>query len=280
MAEVSARPRDTTLADNAPRAVDNTDWLKAAAIIFVLVDHFGHFFMDDDHWWAAFGRLAAPSFFFLMGYARTRIVPLHWIWLGVVLTLLDGWNAGWRWVEPNILLSLAFIRLVHPYVEALVQRYGWIAFAFMVCGLVAVLPMAAKCVDYGSEGWLWALFGLYQRRYVDRQPRGDFAAASLPRSIPHSGMMRLLACVIAALVYVWQEQKEFSFPHIQLAVFVAGLCVLSLWLLFFRRGASGIQPPRPVACILHFIGRHTLEIYAVQLAGSELAVNLLPGLAP
>ena len=58
-------------------AVDNTDWLKTAAIISVAVDHFGHFFMEDDKWWSVFGRLAAPTFFFLMGYAQTRTVPLH-----------------------------------------------------------------------------------------------------------------------------------------------------------------------------------------------------------
>ena len=48
-------------------AVDNTDWLKTAAIILVAVDHIGHFFMEDDKWWSVFGRLAAPTFFFLMG---------------------------------------------------------------------------------------------------------------------------------------------------------------------------------------------------------------------
>ena len=92
------------------RFVDNTDWLKTAAIILVAVDHFGHFFMEDDRWWSVFGRLAAPTFFFLMGYAQTRKVPHHWIWLGVILTLLESWNAEWTWVAPNILLSFALIR--------------------------------------------------------------------------------------------------------------------------------------------------------------------------
>src|SRR6185503_6836606 len=77
--------------------VDSTDWLKAVAIILVSIDHFGYFFMEDDLWWAAFGRLAAPTFFFLVGYAKTRTVPIHWIALGIVLTLLDSWNADWIW---------------------------------------------------------------------------------------------------------------------------------------------------------------------------------------
>ena len=92
--------------------------------------------------------------------------------------------------------------------------------------------------------------------------------------------MRLLACLVAALVYVWQEQAEYSFPAIQLAVFIAGVCVLSAGLYLFRRGTSRIQPPEAIAGVLRFIGRHTLEIYAIQLAGSELIIKLVPDLAP
>src|SRR4029453_4817826 len=69
------------------QAIDNTDWLKTAAIILVLVDHFGYFFMEEYLWWSVVGRMAPPTFFFLIGYARTHTVPLHWIGLGVFLTL-------------------------------------------------------------------------------------------------------------------------------------------------------------------------------------------------
>ena len=95
-----------------------------------------------------------------------------------------------------------------------------------------------------------------------------------------AGLMRLTACVIAAVVYVWQEQKEFSFPQIHLAVFVVITAAASISLCFFRRGPSRIQPPEMMGGVLRFIGRHTLEIYAVQLAASELIVKLVPDLAP
>ena len=154
---------------HTPHAVDNADWLKTAAIISVSVGHFGFFFIEDDSWWSVFGRLAAPTFFFLMGYAQTRTVPLRWIWLGVILTLLESSNANWTWVAPNILLSLALIRSGRPYVQILLQRHGWTAFALLIFALLAVLPITGKIVDYGSEGWLWALFGLCQRMNVDSQ---------------------------------------------------------------------------------------------------------------
>jgi len=275
-----------TRSTSMPHAVDNTDWLKTSAIIFVLVDHFGHFFMEDDRWWAVFGRLAAPPFFFLMGYAETRAVPRHWLWLGIILTLLNSWNADWTWVAPNILLSFALIRLARPHVQMLVKRHGWAAFALLVFAFVAVLVPSGKIVDYGAEGWLWALFGLCQRRYVDGESAGTLGGGTQLSSPParvmteNPALMRLVACFVAAVVYVWQEQKEFSFPQIHFAVLIVVIGVLSLALCLFLRGPSRIQPPQPIAGLLRFIGRHTLEIYAIQLAGSELIAKLAPALTP
>jgi peptidoglycan/LPS O-acetylase OafA/YrhL len=269
-----------------PQAVDNADWLKTVAVISVSVGHFGHFFVEDDRWWSVFGRLAAPTFFFLMGYAQTRTVPLHWIWLGVILTLLESWNAEWTWVAPNILLSLALVRSARPYVQILLQRHGWTAFALLVTALFAVSSIAGKIVDYGSEGWLWALFGLCQRQYVDgisavgSGGETQRSSASALAATQTAGLMRLLACLVAAVVFVWQEQKEFSFPAIHLAVVILGLGVLSVSLCLFKRGESRIQPPEKIASTLRFIGRYTLEIYAIQLAGSELIVKFVPGLSP
>jgi hypothetical protein len=261
------RTHEATRSAASPQTVDNTDWLKTAAIILAAVDHFGYFFAENDLWWSAFGRLAAPTFFFLVGYAKTRKVPSYWIALGAMLTLLDSWNADWNWVAPNILLSFALIRIARPSIEAFVQRHGRLGYAVLTAALLAALPAAAKIVDYGVEGWLWALFGVYQSRYVEGRSA-------------NAGLMRLLACGVAAAVYVWQEQQEFSFPPTHLAVVILGVGVLSLGLCLFLRGPSRIQPPAAIAGALGFIGRHTLEIYAAQLAVSELIVKLVPSLAP
>ncbi|HKO60324.1 MAG TPA: TraX family protein, partial [Pyrinomonadaceae bacterium] len=270
------RPRQTLPEDDALLAqrtpiVDRTDWLKTVAIVLVLVDHIGYYFIEDDQWWSVFGRLAAPTFFFLLGYAQTRGVPLTWIWFGLVLTLLDSWHNDWNWVAPNILLSFALIRVVRPSAQILLQRHGWAGFAILATTLFALLPLTAQVVDYGAEGWLWALFGLSQRRYVE--------AKSVPNSLNTSkknlGIMRTLACLIAAAVYVWREQIEFSFSQLQFAVFILILGSLSVGLCLFLRGPTRIQPPKLVANVLSFIGRHTLEIYAIELAGFQLIATLL-----
>ena len=144
--------RETHRNPHTPHVVDNADWLKTAAIISVAAGHFGFFFIEDDRWWSVFGRLAAPIFFFLLGYARTRTVPHRWIWLGIILTLLESWNAHWTWVAPNILLSFALIRIARPYAKIFVQHHGWTAFAVLVFALLMVLPIGEKIADYGAEG--------------------------------------------------------------------------------------------------------------------------------
>jgi hypothetical protein len=286
VSQVSAGTRDITRRATPSRAVDNTDWLKTAAIIFVSIGHFGFFFIEDDLWWSVFGRFAAPPFFFLVGYAQTRAVPLHWIWIGVVLTLLESWNADWTWVAPNILLSFVLIRIARPWAQNLLEKHRWAGFALLVVLLVVIAPAAEKWLDYGSEGWLWALFGLCQRRYLDgiSAPRiaggTGSSSASRPGAMETAGPMRLLACLVAAVVFVWQEQQEYSFSAVPLAVFILGLAVLSVSLCLFTRGESRVQPPPKIAATLRFIGRHTLEIYAIQLAGSELIIKLVDDLAP
>ena len=240
--------------------VDNSDWLKTAAIMFVVIGHFGYFFLIDPAWWSVFGRMAAPVFFFLMGYANSRTIPIRWIWFGVMLTALDSWNNDWQWMAPNILIGMALIRLARPQVKAFLLRYHWVAFVLLSVMFVGLLPFTAEIVEYGSEGWLWALFGLSQRLYVDGRSSGGSDTAihgqAIPADqlIPGVGLMRLLACLVAAVVYVWQEQLVFFFNQPQLIVVILGVSLVSLGLCLFVRGPSRIQPPKPIAVSLRFIG--------------------------
>jgi len=95
-----------------------------------------------------------------------------------------------------------------------------------------------------------------------------------------NNLLRLSTGAIAAVVYVWQEQKEFSFPQTELNIFILGVLIMSVSLSLFLRGPSRFQPPEKIAGALRFIGRHTLEIYAIQLAASEIIVWFVPRLAP
>ena len=246
-------------------AVDNTDWLKAAAIVWVVVDHTGMYFVENNEWFRVFGRFAAPVFFFLIGFAHTTAVPRNWIVIGIFLTVLESWGENWEWVAPNILLSFAVLRWLRPIVHDVVLNMeyarGWNGFVGLAGVCVLAAPFTGEVLEYGTSGWLWALAGLYQRAFLD----GD------AKLVP----LRLAALVCAASVYFFCEQSYFTLTPVQLTVFGVGLVVLSVTLFAFMRGASRVQPGALGGSVLRFTGRHTLEIYAVQLAASVIVAKLL-----
>ena len=206
---------------------------------------------------------------------------IHLIALGIALTLLDSFECRLGLGRTEYFVEFPLIRVTFPYLETSIKKYPMAAFAILFAVLLAVLPIVAKLVDYGVEGWLWAIFGLYHRQYVDARSSSesggeDHGAVGVSRM---EIFLRPLACVAAAVIYVWQEQKEFSFPQPHFTVVIIGVALLSLGLYLFKRGPSRFQPPAAIAGAMSFVGRHTLEIYAIQLAVSEIIIKLLPDLA-
>ncbi|MDB5650486.1 MAG: hypothetical protein JWL62_2006 [Hyphomicrobiales bacterium] len=240
--------------------VDRTDWLKAAALIFLTVDHVGLYFMEADDWWRVIGRLAAPIFFFLIGYARSRRVPLSWIGLGLLLTVLDAWGDDWQWSAPNILLNFALLRLALPtpdqWRHITEREYLGLTLVLLLC-----VFFVGRLLEYGAEGWLWALFGLCQRTYDDY-----WEAEGRSRR-------RFVAAFVAAAAYLVTEPRDLSFDAAQTAVLIVLVAWLAFGLLRYHRGISRLQPPRAWAPLLRFVGRRTLGIYAAQLILFEILTH-------
>ena len=113
--------------------------------------------------------------------------------------MLESLNADGTWVSPNILLSFALIRAVRPYAHSSFATLRLDRLAILVCALIALVPVTGKVADYGAGGWLWALFGLCQRIYVDGTS-ADGSARSPELGPPahaaaiNASLMRLLAC--------------------------------------------------------------------------------------
>lgn len=239
----------------AHRPVTTTDAWKLFAIAFVLIDHYGYFFDPEDVWWRLFGRLASPVFFFFIGFARTRAIPWTWIFFGIVLTAADYWTSP-ESVLINILLNFAFVRLVLPQIEAHILPYPGRLAAFAAASAAAI-PVLDPFLEYGGEGWLWALLGLAHR-------------LALEQSDGIANLRRNLLALAAGAAYFVRERSDYGFDSLQsmlLAVFVIGLV---LGLTRFRRADLAWQPPDALRPLFAFAGRRTLEIYAVTLLAMQL----------
>lgn len=230
-----------------PIRVTSTDWLKLVGITAFLIDHYGLFFVLDDEWWRIVGRVAAPIFFFFIGFAKSRSIPTSWIVWGLILTGADWWIAGD--FTLNILLNFALIRFALRWVDQVAAtplKLGAVAAASL-----ALLPFAAQFFEYGAEGWLWAWFGFAQRAWRN----GDVGFAKA----------RFAFAFVAAFTYAFVEIEEADFEGIEavgLALITLGL---TLALLAFKRTISAIQPPALIAPIIVWISQYSLEIYAISL---------------
>jgi len=236
----------------APVPVTTTDLLKLAGLTLVLIDHYGLFFDPNADWWRVVGRGAAPVFFFLIGFARTRTVPWMWIVLGAILTALDAFvSSGLEDVSLNILFNFALIRLVSPWIErhVLESRWGLPALAILC---VALIPLAGLLLEYGASGWLWALVGLTARE-------------ALVSRDAYIRRMRNVVATIALSAYVVSESIDFEFDALQTGALFGLMAALTAAFLHFRRVDAPWSFPAPLSRSVHWIGRRSLEIYAVSL---------------
>lgn len=235
------------------RPVTTTDLLKFAGLAFVLIDHFGAYFVEDGTGWRLLGRLAAPIFFFLIGFARTRTVPWSWLVFGALLTLTDYIEA--ESVEEttlNILLNFVLLRWVLlPAFERWVVPSPWRIAGVVAIGVV-LIPWTDHVLEYGTGGWLWALFGLAHRR-----------ALEAPTQQPAWAGIAIASAV--GIAYAFRESEDLGFNAAQAALLFALLAALIVLLARFRRADLAWQPSRPPAGLLRLCGRWSLEIYAVSL---------------
>lgn len=244
---------------DSPRQVTTTDALKLIGVLAFLVDHVGFFFDPSDPWWRLVGRIAAPIFFFLVGFAHARRVPWTWPVFGVLLTLsLAAVSGTWT---LNILLNFALLRtVVLPLVERHVMPRPW-AVAALGGLCLALLPSTDTILEYGTEGWLWAFFGLGHRLALERGGRNVAMASALG--------------VLASGAYLLRETWDYRFDAVQSALLAIIVASLFTAFLRFRRTGLPWQPAEPLAAIFRFCGNHSLEIYAFSLFAMELLAYAL-----
>ena len=261
--------------------VDNTDLLKATAIFLVVIDHFAIYFVDTqplENWLEVLGRLAAPVFFFLIGFATSRTVPISWLVLGCILTVFGAWGDDWDWGPGSILFSFALFRFMRPYIRKIVCE-SWIGTVVLIASLIAAsaIPEISHYVEPlaldGASGWLWALLGLCQREYVEAQDSDK----------RYFAFSRWLILPITVSVFWLQTAETWSEEHTefttsQLGALAVSFTILALVLVRFKRGPSRWQPRSMAAHSLRFLGHNTLAIYAAQLIISPIILKIWPQL--
>jgi hypothetical protein len=245
-----------------PYNLTSYDLFKNFAVLVMIVDHVGYYFFPEDMWWRAVGRLSAPVWLFLIGYARSRDFSPKLLGGAGILVLASG-VFGPSILPMNILVNIIFIRYV-------IDRMGprmLSSFANYIEGVVALIVLAiptAFITDYGLAGFMVAVFGLAMRRHQDNQPMFKDA-------VPLAGLAAFV--LFFGLAFI-----SFEFTDAQRLFVFLGMGIAFFALAAFRGKeypALTLKMPKFMTMFLQFCGRRSLEIYVGHLLIFKIAATLM-----
>ena len=231
--------------------ITSYDLLKTFAVIFMIIDHTGYYFFQDDNWWRVAGRLCVPVWFFLIGYARSRDLGLK-MWVGMGVLVLASCVSGGSLLPLNILATMLVIRFVIDPIMMRVQMNHQALWPLSVCLLFMTFP-TSYLFEYGSLAIIMAMFG-WLVRHQHEYPGGVRQTQAF--------------FFFAYASFVVMQVILFGFKDNQIMVLAGGILAVMCVLMAFRPvtfagtgdGMSGV-----LWAPVRFMGRWTLEIYVVHL---------------
>jgi len=135
--------------------INTHDLMKVLAIVTMVVDNVGVFFMDDNVWMRLVGRMAAPLFFYLVGYSGSYRFKYQILALGVALWLVNLFASASpsmleHYIPVNILITFVLIKAIMNRFDP-VKMSTQSLVILLACLLLVGIP-SSLVVEYGSFG--------------------------------------------------------------------------------------------------------------------------------
>jgi uncharacterized membrane protein len=232
--------------------ITSYDMVKGLALLLMVVDHVGYYFFPDILWWRAVGRLSAPLWLFLIGFARSRDIPPRLL-LSAAALVVASFVFGGAVLPVNILIPIMLIRLtIDPIAGWILRDNEKMLFGVMVM-LFLLLP-TYFLFDYGSLGFMIALYGYMMRAHLEQ---------GLVKKEP-----LLFFALVTGGIYSFIAVFFFKFNIPQQVVVICGVVGLSWMLSCFRPAAYPALTqslPAPLVSLVQLCGRRTLEFYVLHV---------------
>ncbi len=270
-------------------AANSHDWLKAIAILLMVVDHIGVYFFPNEYWYRFVGRFSFPMFFFLIGYTyrglrsdtpansdRTwqktyarlpvpvkKMVDATWalnIKSDLLLCLLLITLVNYALYQSIFPLNILFTVIVCRIALYLLDKYRILENRLLSAWLVLTLlhvPLAFT-YEYGGVAILISVMG-----YLIRQGR--------------RGDAKVLAFIfLTYLAYCASQMFFFPAAFNYVASLYVGMAALFVVLSDYKLRPSAFLPNATMINYpIMFVSRYSLYVYTAHLLAFKMAARYL-----
>jgi uncharacterized membrane protein len=236
---------------NLTPLITSYDLLKSLAILLMIVDHVGFYFLPDEDWLRAIGRASMPIWCFLIGYANSRDLSRP-LWMGAALLILSSFLFGGQIFPLSMLVTIILMRLTLDRLAKFAFK-NWEVLIYTCFSLTVLILPTMFFFEYGTAAFLLGLCGYYLRRRENV-------------SLSHrAGLIFMGACIF---IHTLAEILIFNFEGNEARLAAISIGAVSLLLYQFRPKelpalTEGLA--QPFVTIIQFMGRYSLEIYVFHL---------------
>jgi len=244
---------NSALVNKSTKSVTSYDLLKSLALLLMLVDHIGVYFFPDVIEYRLVGRLSAPIWLFLIGYARSRGDILKLFSAGVIAQISYGLMfADWFYFDILFLMLLARYFLDDLMRYLLVSQRRFIIMAIVIALLSVPTGLV---IMYGTLGLGFVIYGYLARYRQDHKNVNDGFIAGY--------------AVFLIVTYAFYNLIVFSgLPDYGLNFLIVGGAAIALVGALFRPAAFPLFDHSALRLLkwpLKIMGRYTLEFYVIHL---------------
>lgn len=223
------------------------DVFKAIAILTMILDHVGFYFFPYVDIYRAVGRIAAPIFFFLVGYSRSVKIDKNILTAAILLQIL------YLIINPefqalNVLFTITILRFFNKYFKLLKDFLLPILFVIVAYTVL----FSQYYVEFGTIAILFSLLGYYVR-----EKRNIYFLYFLTASI--------------ITLHIIMQQSSFHFETENLAILIGCLTILGISFIHFEKFNYKILDKKTI----RIIAQYALIIYFLHKALFEISAFLI-----
>lgn len=245
--------------------INSHDLVKILAILTMIIDNFGLYFMYDNIWMRVIGRMAPPLFFYLVGYSGSYKFKYQILALGIALCLIQFFvsnnpNLIENFIPINILINFVLIKAILNRFDPTKMRTGSLILLLGI--LILISEETCTYIQYGSLGLSIAIGS---RLINKRHPFGK------PWIIISTAAYFLLQ--MDSLLFVWPDVSM----QVILIVILPLAVIFALTLLLFLKYKLRTFTVNPtwLRTIAIYVSRYSLQIYFLHLAAFQIIHSII-----